>query len=161
MNRQSWIATGEGAVALGLLIGALGFQYLARMPPCEMCMWQRWPHVGAAVVGLGGPLLIQARLLERQAATGLAVLAGLLLAASGVLGAYHAGVEWHWWPGPTACTGPAYHFTGKLDLNEATVLCDIAAWRLFGISLAGYNAIISLGAAALAGLLLLRPERKG
>lgn len=161
MNRPGWIAVGEGAVALALLLGALGFQYLARMPPCEMCMWQRWPHVGAAVVGLGGPLLIRARLLEWRAASSVAALAALLLAISGAIGVYHAGVEWHWWRGPTACTGPAFQYIGgKLDLNQPTVLCDIAAWRLFGLSLAGYNALISLGTAAVAALLLLRPERK-
>jgi disulfide bond formation protein DsbB len=162
MNRPGFVALGEGAVALGLLIGALGFQYLARIPPCEMCMWQRWPHVGAAVVGLGGPLLIQMRLLERRAAISLAALAAFLLAVSGVIGVYHAGVEWHWWRGPTACTGPAFQFTGgKLDLNQPVVLCDVAAWRLFGLSLAGYNAVISLGTAALGALFLSRPERRG
>ncbi|HEY1615891.1 MAG TPA: disulfide bond formation protein B [Rhizomicrobium sp.] len=162
MNRSGWIAIGEGAVALGLLLGALGFQYLARLPPCEMCLWQRWPHIAAAVVGLGGPLLIQTRLLERSAAASLAALAALLLAISGAIGAYHAGVEWHWWPGPSTCTGPAFHYTGgPLDLNQPTVLCDIAAWRLFGLSLAGYNALISFGTAAAGAILLARGENRG
>ena len=160
MNRAGWIAVGEGAIALALLLGALGFQYLDRLPPCEMCLWQRWPHVGAAVVGLGGPLLIRARLLEWRVASSLAALAGLFLAISGAIAVYHAGVEWHWWRGPSACTGPAFLYTGgKLDLNAPTVLCDVAAWRLFGLSLAGYNALFSFGTAAVAALLLSRPER--
>ena len=161
MNRSGLIAVFEGSVAVALLLGALGFQYLARLPPCEMCLWQRWPHIAAAVVGLGGPVLIQARLLERRAAASLAGLAALLLAISGAIGAYHAGVEWHWWPGPSTCTGPAFHYTGgALDLNQPTVLCDIAAWRLFGLSLAGYNALLSFGTAAVGALLLARGENR-
>jgi disulfide bond formation protein DsbB len=66
---------------------------------------------------------------------------------SGAIAVYHAGVEWHWWKGPSACTGRA--FTGPIDLNQKVVLCDIAAWRLFGLSLAGYNALVSLSAAAI------------
>ncbi len=62
------------------------------------------------------------------------------------IGVYHAGIEWHWWPGPQACTGPRFEYTGTIDFNAHVVMCDIAAWRLFGISMAGYNAVISLGA---------------
>jgi disulfide bond formation protein DsbB len=155
MNRPLAIAVGLGTVSLLLLLGALGFQYLGHLPPCELCLWQRWPHVGAMVVGFGGPLLIGAGLLERGAARGVAMLAALLVAVSGAVGVYHAGVEWHWWPGPQTCTGPAFHYAGgKLDLNAPVVLCDIAAWRLFGISMAGYNALISFGAAICAAILL-------
>jgi disulfide bond formation protein DsbB len=161
MSRAQRIALALGFAAVCLLLGALGFQYLDRLPPCELCMWQRWPHVAAAVVGLGGPLLIRAGLLERGAARGVAWLAALLIAVSGAVGVYHAGIEWHWWLGPQSCTGPAFGYSGgKLDLNAPVVLCDIAAWRLFGLSLAGYNAIISLGLAAIAAFLLARRERR-
>jgi disulfide bond formation protein DsbB len=159
--RPQSIALALGTASLLLLLGALGFQYLGRLPPCELCMWQRWPHVGAAVVGFGGPLLIRAGLLERGAARGVAGLAALLIAISGSIGVYHAGVEWHWWPGPQSCTGTGYHYTGgHLDLNAPVVMCDIAAWRLFGISMAGYNALISFAIAAAGALLLLRTGRK-
>ncbi|HEY6579013.1 MAG TPA: disulfide bond formation protein B, partial [Rhizomicrobium sp.] len=85
----------------------------------------------------------------------------LLIATSGAIGVYHAGVEWHWWPGPQSCTGPAFHYVGgPLDLNAPVVLCDIAAWRLFGISLAGYNALISFALAGIATFLLARTGRK-
>jgi disulfide bond formation protein DsbB len=151
------IALALGGLALVLILGALGFQYLDHLPPCEMCMWQRYPHIAAAVIGLGGGLLLRAGLVSRAFATPLAALVILLVAISGAIAVYHAGVEWHWWKGPDACTGRA--FTGPLDLNEPVVMCDVAAWRLFQVSLAGYNALISLGAACAGAVLLVRGGR--
>jgi disulfide bond formation protein DsbB len=160
MTRPQTIALGLGTASLMLLLGALGFQYLDRLPPCELCLWQRWPHVGAAVAGLGGPLLIRVRLVERGAAWGIAAVAALLIALSGAVGVYHAGIEWHWWAGPQSCTGSAFQYTGgQLDLSAPVVMCDRAAWRLFGISMAGYNALISFALAAAAALMLARPGR--
>ena len=117
------IAFALGALALALIVGALGFQYIAHMPPCEMCHWQRWPLIAAAVVGLvGGAVVKDAR--------PVAALAILLVAASGAIGAYQAGVEWHWWPGPQACTGTRFVFHGLNDLNTpGAVRCDVAACR--------------------------------
>ncbi|HEX3432051.1 MAG TPA: disulfide bond formation protein B [Rhizomicrobium sp.] len=161
MMRPQSIAIGLGTAAVLLLLGALGFQYLDRLPPCELCMWQRWPHVAAAVVGLGGPLLIRVRLVERGAVWSIAALAALLVAISGAVGVYHAGIEWHWWPGPQSCTGAAFQYAGgRLDLNAPVVMCDRAAWRLFGISLAGYNALISFALAFAAAIMLARSGRK-
>lgn len=154
------IATALGFAALFLVLGALGFQYIAKLAPCEMCQWQRWPHIAAAVVGIIGAMLIRVGLVERGAGNFLVALTALLIAVSGAIGVYHAGVEWHWWAGPSTCTGPAFQFHGKLDLNAPVVPCDAAAWRLFGISLAGYNAIISLGLAAAAFLWLARAKRR-
>src|ERR1700733_4056161 len=104
-----------GFAALALVLGALGFQYLAHLPPCEMCHWQRWPHIAAAVIGIVGAGLIRAGLLERSAGGVLVAITALLIAGSGAIGVYHAGVEWHWWAGPATCTGPAFQFHGKLD----------------------------------------------
>jgi len=147
------VALDLGGVALALIVGALGFQYLAHFPPCEMCHWQRWPLFAAiavaAVAFFGAKGGSTARLL--------AVLSIVLVATSGGIGAYQAGVEWHWWPGPAACTGTRFVFHGLQDLNApGAVRCDAAAWRLFGISLAGYNALISLGSAAIAAVMLAR-----
>ena len=149
------IAWFEGAVALALILGALAFQYIWNYPPCEMCHWQRWPHIAAATVGLGGAILISAGLLNARAAPYVAALAILGVAVSGGLGVYHAGVEWHWWLGPQACT-TGFVFTGTLDINAPVPHCDHPAWTLFGLSLAGYNAIFSLGAAALGAFFLVR-----
>jgi disulfide bond formation protein DsbB len=149
-----------GAAALALIAGALGFQYLDRLPPCEMCMWQRYPHFAAAFVGLAGGFLVRMKLLPRSWGTAIAVAAAVFIAVSGAIGVYHAGVEWQWWKGPQACTGSAFQSGGgPLDLNAPVVRCDKAAWRLFGISLAGYNAVLSFAIAA-AGLVLVVRSRR-
>jgi disulfide bond formation protein DsbB len=124
-----------------------------------MCLWQRWPHLAAAIVGILGGGAVAAGLLGRGLARPLAILTALLVGVSGAIAVYHAGVEWHWWPGPSQCTGSAFKLSGTLDLNAPVVMCDRAAWRLFGLSLAGYNAIISLGAAAIGLVLLARARR--
>ena len=92
----------------------------------------------------------------------LAIIAAMLVSAA--LGAYHAGVEWHWWPGPTDCSGPMTDFTANGPLlnqlqSIRVVRCDEAAWRFLGLSLAGYNVLISLALAAIAALGLARGER--
>jgi disulfide bond formation protein DsbB len=137
-----------GLVPLALILGALGFQYLGHLPPCEICMWQRYPHFFAIAAGVGGALLLRARLVPDSLWFTLALLALFGIALSGALGVYHAGIEWHWWKGPSACTGEAFQTSGPLDLNATVVRCDSAEWRLFGLSLAGYNAIFSLAFAA-------------
>lgn len=149
--RASEIAIFAGSVALALILGALAFQYIGGYPPCEMCHWQRWPHIAAAVIGLGGGLLVEIGALDRRLALPLAVLTAALVASSGAIGVYHAGVEWKFWPGPAACTS-AYVPGQVVDLTHfgRVPLCDRAAWRLFGVSMAGYNALISLGSAAVA-----------
>jgi disulfide bond formation protein DsbB len=150
------IAQGLGLVSLALILGALGFQYIGGYPPCEMCMWQRYPHFAAIVIGLVGGLLLQTNVLPAPLAKPIAWLALLCVAITGAIGVYHAGVEWHWWAGPSSCTGNAFQIGATLDLNAHVVSCDHAAWRLFGISMAGYNAIISLGAAIIAAFVLMR-----
>ena len=151
--RANQVAIFAGSVALALILGALFFQYVLHYPPCEMCHWQRWPHIAAAFIGLGGGLAL--RNANASLALPLAALTLLLVATSGAIGVYHAGVEWHWWPGPAACT-TGYVFTGTLDLNAPVPRCDMAAWRLFGVSMAGYNALISLAAAAFGAVLLTK-----
>ena len=143
-----------GGFSFALLAGAFAFQYIGGLAPCEMCIWQRWPHGAAILVGFGGGLF--ARLLPRDTVRTLAWLAILAIALSGAIGVFHAGVEWKLWPGPTACTGIGF-VPGQDDFKPFQVVrCDEAQWRLFGISLAGYNAIFSLAAAALIARLLAR-----
>jgi len=149
----STIAGLLGAVALGLMLGALGFQYLDHLPPCEMCQWQRWPLIAAIFMGLAGWAM------KGQVAAPFALLALTLVGVSGAIGAYQAGVEWHWWLGPQACTGARFVLQAGGSLNVPVVRCDVAAWRLFDISLAGYNALICLGASCIASVFLLRSEK--
>ena len=149
-----------GGVSLALISGALIFEYGWGFKPCDLCMWERWPHYLAILVGLGGGAALWRGYLPARLGRGVAALALLLVAASGAISVYHAGVEWHLWAGPAGCTGNAFHYTGgSLDFNSSGPLCDVAAWRLFGISLAGYNALISLAAAGF-GLWVLGANRE-
>jgi disulfide bond formation protein DsbB len=151
--RSNRIAQILGVIALAMILGALGFQYIAHFPPCEMCHWQRWPLIAAAAVGILGGTFLQGN------ARGIALLTALLVAMSGAIGFYQAGVEWHFFPGPEACTGTFHAFHGLDDLNKpGEVRCDVAAWRFMAISLAGWNAIISLGS-ALTGLVMLARKK--
>ena len=126
--------------SLALLLGAFAFQYLGGLAPCPLCIWQRWPH--AIAIALGLMLLAWPR-------RGLALLAGVAVAVGAGIGLYHAGIEQGWWPGPVTCTAPepaAVPAGELLDQILATpvVLCDQVAWSLWGISMAGWNAILSL-----------------
>ena len=134
-------------VPAGLLGGALAFQYLGGLQPCEMCMWQRWALVAALGLALLGWVLGHAR--------GVLALAALAVLAGAGLAAFHVGVEQHWWKGVTECaatpiTGSASEILGQI-LAQPLVRCDAIAWSLFGVSMAGWNWIIStmVGGAAL------------
>ena len=138
-------------IPLGLLGGALGSQYVGGLHPCEMCYWQRWPH-GVAIVLAAAAFFYVA---DSRPARMLTALAALAIAVSGAIGVFHAGVEYGWWEGLTTCTA-----TGGLSfddlMNVPLVRCDEVQWSLLGISMAGWNALISLGGAALIALLLTR-----
>lgn len=134
-----------------LLGGALLSEYVGGLAPCEMCYWQRWPH--AAAIGFA----LMAVLLRALGSRFFLLLAALAIATSGGIGVFHAGVEYGWWEGLTACstTGAGGSAQDVLDAIMATPLvrCDVPQWTLLGISLAGFNAILSLGAAvAILGL---------
>lgn len=149
------------ALALSIAIPALLWggaalvaQRIFGLPPCEMCMWQRWPHMAALALGL------LAWLLRHQPVSRLLVwLAALAIAVSGAIGLFHAGVEYGWWEGVTRCTKLPGAGSGdffKDLMNTPLVRCDVAPWTLAGISLAGFNAIFSLGGAAFIAALLLK-----
>jgi disulfide bond formation protein DsbB len=142
------------AAGAATILGAYYFQYVLHYQPCPLCLEQRIPYYVAIPLAL--LLAVAAKrqgprplLLAGFAALALAMLIGVAIAA------YHAGVEWHLWAGPRECSGdPNFGRTGSLieQLNTVRVVrCDEAAWRLFGVSLAGYNVLIS---AALAGVAL-------
>ena len=135
-------------VPLGLLGGAMGSQYIGGLHPCEMCYWQRWPH-GVAILLAGAAFVLPRR------ARMLTALAALAIAISGAIGVFHAGVELGWWEGLTQCTAGGAMSLEDL-MNVPLVRCDEVQWSLLGISMAGWNAIISLGAAAAVSALLLR-----
>lgn len=130
--------------SLAVVGGALLFQYVGGLPPCELCLYERWPYYAAAV------LSIAAVLAARRATTlGFLVLCAVLFLAGTALAFYHVGVEQHWFAGPTACSGGVSaggsleDFTARLRAAPP-VRCDEIAWSLFGISLAGWNLLSSL-----------------
>jgi disulfide bond formation protein DsbB len=145
---------------LALLGGALGSQYIGGLYPCEMCYWQRWPHgfaILAALLAFTAPA-------ESARARNLTLLAALLIAISGIIGVYHAGVEARIFEGFTQCTALGGGGMSTADLlkqiSQAPLIrCDQVQWSLFGITLAGWNAIFSLGGAAAILFLTLRGSR--
>ena len=146
-------------VPLLLLGGAYASQYIGGLHPCEMCWWQRYPHMAAI------PLALIAYATRGRACVSalFAGLAGLAIGISGSIGLFHAGVEYGWWQGLTACsTSPAGGNSADI-LNQIMAApitrCDVAPWSLLGISMAGYNGLLS-GASALAILALLLKGRK-
>ncbi len=135
------------AVATATIAGAWIFQF-AGYDPCHLCLLQRWAYYFAVPFSL--LLSVSAGANPNGAKRGLYLLSVVML-GSAIFGAYHAGVEWKWWPGPETCSGA---ISGGLpDLTKPVVVCNEAAIRIVGISLAGWNAIISavLAAIALAG----------
>ena len=133
-------ALGSGA----LLGGALYFQYVVGLAPCEMCHWQRWPHIAAIAAGL----LAVASFAWPRLALVFALTAITALVVTSALGVFHVGVEYHWWQGPQACSGniprgltpeqlKKYLFGAKM------VRCDETVWSLWGVSMAGWNALLS------------------
>ncbi len=147
---------GIAFAALGLvvatIVGALIFQAYG-IAPCELCLKERWPYYAGMVLGaVTVAVAWRGRGLALQLC--FAVLA-LLFLGSAVFGAYHAGVEWGWWAGPTDCTGPLDKAGSVGDFLKQlqtvhVVRCDAVAIRILGLSLAGWNAVISLAVAALA-----------
>ncbi|MAM40535.1 MAG: disulfide bond formation protein B [Erythrobacter sp.] len=143
-------------IALGvpalLLAGAYVSQYVFGLYPCEMCWWQRWPHFAAVGLALLSFFVAPKRLWVALAAGG--------ILTSGLIGLFHAGVEYGWWQGVTSCAAIPQTGQGEsaLDaiMNSPLVRCDEPAWTLFGISLAGFNFLIS----AAASLLVFNQLRK-
>jgi len=154
--RADRVAMLVGLFSVAMMIGVYFFEYVVRVMPCEMCYWQRWPHVAAIITGLGGAALFSAGTIGRRAVGVLAWLSLALLLSSALIGAWQAGVEWRWFPGPDACSGPLFEIRQHLDLNAPVASCEDPGWRMLGISLAGYNFLCSTGVAVLGALLLTR-----
>ena len=141
------------ALALGIPVALLGGAYISQygfgLFPCEMCLWQRYPHFAA--VGLA---LLSYTMVPNRA---WAALAGLAVLTSGLIGGFHAGVEYGWWEGITGCSSLPSTID-VMDVNAAPLVrCDVAPWDLFGVSLAGWNFLIStIGGAAIVALAAYR-----
>lgn len=143
MRKLLILAAAGGSAAT--LLGAFAFQYIGGMAPCEMCYWQRYPHAAAAGIGVLA-LLIPGAILPW--------LGALAAMTTGAIGVFHAGVEKGLWEGPSTCTSGPIGGLSAEDLMEQImaaplVRCDEIPWEMFGISMAGWNAVVSFGLAAL------------
>jgi disulfide bond formation protein DsbB len=147
------------AASFAALAGAWIIEFLG-YKPCPLCLEERIPYYAAVPGGLAAAYLMNKA--PKLAALILAAISAALLYNAGI-GVYHAGAEWHFWPGPDTCAGDAIKATGslakRLQQNTNIVRCDEAALRIFGLSLAGYSALISAGLAALGGAALFRAWR--
>jgi disulfide bond formation protein DsbB len=142
-----------------ILLGALALQHLGGLPPCRLCIWQRWPYV--ALIGLG---VIGWRAWPRA----MLALATLALLAGAGLAAYHVGIEQGWWALPEGCvaggTAESVEDLRRL-LAEAPPACDQVSFTLLGLTLAGWNLVASLALAlyafaATCGLVRSAPGRR-
>ncbi len=147
----AWVALGLVAAAIA---GALAFQ-AAGIAPCELCLKERWPYYSG--LALGALTVAVARRGPGAAAASCFTALALLFCGSAVFGGYHTGVEWAWWAGPSDCTGPLSRAGSMGDfMNQLqsvrVVRCDAVAIRVLGLSLAGWNVVVSLAVAVLAGV---------
>jgi disulfide bond formation protein DsbB len=150
------VAAGSAAT----LASALLSQFVGGLAPCVLCLWQRWPHVAAIALAA---LAFVAFGRSRAVGSGLLALAGVALWVSAGIAAYHVGVEQHWWAGTAQCGAAGGTPTTLDDLRRMVLAapvtrCDEVAWSFLGISMAGWNLLISLGLGALAVVAGLRPS---
>ena len=141
-----------------MLLSAYAFEYIGGLAPCQLCYWQRYTHFAVLGLAIAGLLFPRAKLMS-----GLIILA---LLACALMGGYHAGVEYGWWEGPKTCLAGSDVTgidTGALFNNMSEPIegidCSKPTWVMLGISMAGWNALASLGATCLA-LLILRKDPK-
>ncbi len=146
------------SVSIAVLGGAHAFQYLGGLAPCPLCMYQRYAYFLAIPVSALA-IMLASRESAKQIVTLLLTVCFLAILAGGVVAGYHTGVEQKWWPGPDTCSA----ITGNADvvedllgqINATTVVrCDEVPWSLFGVSMAGYNFLISavMGVVIFSGL---------
>jgi disulfide bond formation protein DsbB len=148
-----------GLFGVAMIIGVYFFEYVVGVLPCEMCYWQRWPHMAAIITGLGGAGLYYGHLIDRRTVTVFIWLSLAILLVSVGVGVWQAGLEWRWWAGPNTCSGPRFELTTAMNLNAPVQSCEDPGWRMFGLSLAGYNVLCTGGVIGLSLLLLFKKIR--
>jgi disulfide bond formation protein DsbB len=140
------------ASSAAILLGAFAFQYIGGLQPCILCWWQRYPYMATIVLALFAVAVAPTRPKLARVVLGLSAVAFLVGAG---IAAFHVGVEQHWWAGTAEC-GANFGPAGSVEelrrrlLAQNVVRCDDIAWSLFGISMAGYNFLLSLALAVFA-----------
>ena len=137
-----------GAGSAAVLLGALGFQFIGGLAPCPLCIWQRWPHVAGVVVAILGVTVLW------RYYRALSVLGMLAMLFGTGVAVYHTGIERQWWKGPDTCTSGDITMLSTDQLmaqimSAPLVRCDEIVWEFLGLTMASWNAIISLGLAVL------------
>ena len=146
LTRSQMLILVAAGGSVALLAGALAFQYLGGLAPCALCIWQRWPHLAAVLIGL---------LAIKLGGRVLPLLGGLAALTSAAIGVFHVGVEQKWWEGLATCSSGSIEGISAADLLNpaadvaAVVRCDAIAWSLMGISMAGWNVTLSVALAIL------------
>lgn len=166
MIRARPLASAAIAIAVvgaATILGAWFFQFGLGLKPCPLCLEQRYAYYFAI------PLAVMVVLGDQVGAARKVLIAAMVVIAAGMLwnaylGVYHSGIEWKWWQGPTDCSGALDNLGSAGNLANtlqtmSVVRCDEAAWRFLGLSLAGYNALISLTLAAIAVWGVMRERR--
>jgi disulfide bond formation protein DsbB len=149
LRQWPWVAL---PASLAILLVAHAFETLGRMAPCELCLKERQVYWAAAALALVGGFIA---LRLRRALVWVCALLALVFLGGAILAGYHAGVEWKWWPGPESCTGTHVRISladmerllhgGAMDIPR----CDKPAFVFLGLSMAGWNALLSLALAAI------------
>jgi len=140
MTQKTLVVLAAGGSA-ALLLGAFAFQYIGGMAPCTLCIWQRWPHGAAVVIGVLA-LMIGGRYWGYLGAMSAAITAGI--------GMFHTGVERGWWEGLASCSAGSIKGLSVAELLDPTasvaapVRCDAVPWEMFSLSMASWNAVASL-----------------
>ncbi len=144
MQTRTQLILLAAAGSAALLAGAFAFQYIGLLAPCALCLWQRWPHAVAVLIG---PLALA------MPGRVLPVLGAVAALTTAAIAGFHVGVEYGWWDGLATCSGGSINGVAMDDLLNpdvamaAPVRCDAVAWSLWGISMAGWNMLLSLGLA--------------
>lgn len=139
MKQKSLVVLAAGG-SVALLVGAFAFQHLGGLAPCKLCIWQRYPHVVAIALGALAILV---------PVPGLLALGAVAALGTAGVGAYHVGVEQGWWEGPTSCSAGS---VDNLDpdalfdqiMAAPLIRCDEIAWQFAGLSMAGWNMVLSI-----------------
>mgnify|MGYP003136278522 CR=1 FL=1 len=127
MSRNTYVLLATlGSAAL--LLGAFAFQHLGGLAPCKLCLWQRWPHAAAIIIGI---------IVLFGAPRALIWFGALAVTATGAIGVYHPVEDW------TLARSAAAIFL-SMDAPSGLVMCDEIVWQMFGLSMAGWNAVISV-----------------
>jgi len=126
--------------SLALLIGAYAFEFLGNLKPCKMCLWQRWPHIAAIIIGI---------LIFYSKSNLLMRIASMVILLGAIIAFYHMGVEFQWWEGPTTCSSGSIANLSSTELmnkilQAPIIRCDEVQWSFAGLSMAAWNGIFSL-----------------